>query len=34
MPLLERRSGGKRVDLEKTSDVDKMIQDYLNENLF
>jgi len=32
MPLLERRSGGKRVDLEKTSDVDKMIQDYLNEN--
>ena len=32
VPLLERRSGGKRVDLEKTSDVDKIIQDYLNEN--
>lgn len=32
VPLLERRGGGKRVDLEKTSDVDEMIQDYLNEN--
>jgi hypothetical protein len=31
VPLLERR-GGRKIDLEKTSDVDKMIQDYLNEN--
>lgn len=31
VPLLERR-GGKRVDIEKTSNVDEMIQSYLNEN--
>ena len=30
-PLLERR-GGKRVDLEKSPDADKLILDYLNEN--
>ena len=31
VPTLERKSG-KRIDLEKTEDVDKLIQDYLNEN--
>ncbi len=31
VPTLERR-GGKKIDLEKTADVDKLIQDYLNEN--
>jgi len=31
-PLLEKRSGGKRVDLEKNADADKFIFDYLNEN--
>lgn len=31
VPTLERRSG-KKFDLEKTADVDKLIQDYLNEN--
>jgi hypothetical protein len=32
LPLLEQRSGGKRIDLEKTFGVDEMIQNYLNEN--
>lgn len=31
VPLLEQRSG-KRVDLEKTPDVDRLLLDYLNEN--
>ncbi len=30
-PLLERRSG-KKIDLEKSADADKLILDYLNEN--
>lgn len=31
-PLLEKRSGGKRVDLDKSAEADKLIFDYLNEN--
>ena len=31
MPLLEKR-GGKRLDLEKSSEADKLILDYINEN--
>lgn len=31
-PLLEKRSGGKRVNLEKSAESDKLIFDYLNEN--
>lgn len=31
VPLLERKSG-KRVDLEKTPDIDHLLLDYLNEN--
>ncbi|MDQ3798320.1 MAG: hypothetical protein M3384_02620 [Acidobacteriota bacterium] len=32
VPALERKNGGKRIDLEKTPDVDKLILAYLNEN--
>lgn len=32
VPLLEKRGGGKRLDLEKSSEADKLIFDYLNEN--
>ncbi len=31
-PLLEKRNGGKRVDLDKSTVADKLIFDYLNEN--
>ncbi len=31
VPILEKKSG-KRIDLEKTPDVDKLILEYLNEN--
>lgn len=31
-PLLEKRNGGKRVDLEKSTVADNLIFDYLNEN--
>lgn len=32
VPLLEKRGGGKRLELEKSSEADKLILDYLNEN--
>lgn len=32
VPTLEQKAGGKRIDLEKTPDVDKLIFNYLNEN--
>ena len=31
-PLLEKRNGGKRIELEKSTETDKKILDYLNEN--
>lgn len=31
-PLLEKRNGGKRVELEKSAEGDKLIHDYLIEN--